>query len=485
MLSIGAIASLGCNDGGIPEGAAHANIAESSGRPAVGSIENKEAIVLPSEEEHVNDWCAEHLVPESRCTLCNPALISGFKESGDWCVEHGIPESNCRLCNPGIRFSQEEFLDAIAPELKVTEIDVELNFRPNARACATDGAVIRFASPSTADRAGIDVQAVRAARFESAVEAPAEIVFDETNANVVASIIPALVSRWLASPGEFVAEGELLAILKSPDIARLKSTLVSSRARYDVERRELERRRGMREREMISQADFDMQSAAAEEAAGLSESDIGEIENSRDFSNEFYLRSPASGILVERIAQLGELLEAGSAFAIIADPGSMWIEARLTEKQMKEIRIKDQLLFSSDGGGLDRAGGEIIWISRFLDPHTRTGTVRAAVVDRNHDLYAGEFGRAKIIRAKNTEVCLVPKDAVQWEGCCNVVFIMESPDRYRPRKVLLADGEGPYYQVTEGVRPGESVVVSGAFLLKTELKKSSIGAGCCGIEPVG
>ena len=80
---------------------------------------------------------------------------------------------------------------------------------------------------------------------------------------------------------------------------------------------------------------------------------------------------------------------------------------------------------------------------------------------------------------------MVPKDAVQWEGCCNVVFVKETIDRYRPRKVVIEDGEGPYYQVVDGLLQGEEVVVDGAFLLKTELKKSSIGAGCCGIEPAG
>jgi cobalt-zinc-cadmium efflux system membrane fusion protein len=454
--------------------------------------------IASANESGLKDWCAEHLVPESQCTKCNPDLISGFKESGDWCAGHGIPESHCRLCNPEIRFPQEDFLGGITFELEESEIDVELNFRPNATSCATDGAIIQFASSSTAERAGINVKSVQAGRYESIIEAPAEIVFDETEATVVASVIPALVSRWLVSPGDIVLAGDELAVLKSPDIAGLKSTLVASRARYEVERKELERHKEMRERNLISEADLDLQSASVEEAgaeytgirgmlmaAGLTESGIEEIENSRDFSNEFVLRSPANGVLVKRIAQLGELMDAGSAFAIVADPSSMWIEARLTEKQMKEARIGDQLSFSSDGNNLDKVGGEIIWISRFLDPHTRTGTVRAVVLNRNHRLYAGEFGRARILQAENTGVSLVPKDAVQWEGCCNVVFVMESESRYRPRKVQLFDGEGPYYQVADGVRPGEMVVVSGAFLLKTELKKSSIGAGCCGLEPVG
>jgi hypothetical protein len=48
------------------------------------------------------DWCAEHAVPESQCTRCNPDLIAAFKATGDWCGEHGLPESQCLKCNPDL-----------------------------------------------------------------------------------------------------------------------------------------------------------------------------------------------------------------------------------------------------------------------------------------------------------------------------------------------------------------------------------------------
>ena len=50
-----------------------------------------------------DDWCGEHLVPESLCTRCNPSLIAAFKATGDWCAEHGLPESQCLACNPDLK----------------------------------------------------------------------------------------------------------------------------------------------------------------------------------------------------------------------------------------------------------------------------------------------------------------------------------------------------------------------------------------------
>jgi uncharacterized protein YceK len=52
------------------------------------------------------DWCQEHQVPESQCTLCNPSLVAAFKATNDWCEEHGLPESHCRKCNPNLKITR-------------------------------------------------------------------------------------------------------------------------------------------------------------------------------------------------------------------------------------------------------------------------------------------------------------------------------------------------------------------------------------------
>jgi cobalt-zinc-cadmium efflux system membrane fusion protein len=75
---------------------------------------------------------------------------------------------------------------------------------------------------------------------------------------------------------------------------------------------------------------------------------------------------------------------------------------------------------------------------------------------------------------------LVPKDAVQWEGCCNIVFVQETENRYRPHKVTIAGGDLGHYAVLSGVHAGDMVVTSGSFFLKTELLKDKLGVGCTG-----
>lgn len=57
------------------------------------------ASVVPGSYE---DWCAEHGVPETQCTRCDPSLIPAFQAANDWCPEHGLPMSQCTIHNPNL-----------------------------------------------------------------------------------------------------------------------------------------------------------------------------------------------------------------------------------------------------------------------------------------------------------------------------------------------------------------------------------------------
>jgi cobalt-zinc-cadmium efflux system membrane fusion protein len=216
-------------------------------------------------------------------------------------------------------------------------------------------------------------------------------------------------------------------------------------------------------------------------SAGISEGDLEQLRTGRAVSSKMLLRAPAAGALVERQASLGQLMEPGMSLAVISDPGALWIEARVGERDLWRIEAGQRAEFSSDGAALDKSVGEVIWVSQYLDKSTRSGIVRAQI-EGSTWIRAGEYGRMTIHAGGDSKAALVPKDAVQWEGCCNVVFVREAADVYRPKKVRLARGDDSHYRVIDGLEGGEWLVVNGSYLLKTELKKSSIGAGCCGLD---
>lgn len=436
------------------------------------------------------DWCVDHSVPESACTLCHPDLISAYQAKNDWCVEHRLPESIDRLCHPELTFAQEPKSEPLPDQAYRPSVF----FAKNSGRCETDDAIIRFATSQTAERAGLSLEPALAIDASGSVEAPAEILFDDTRSFVITTTIPALVSRWLVEPGEDVVAGQPLAEMESPDMPRLKADYLEALAEMTVETQNFSRADSLAKRDLISQAEVQQaegrfQSAQARamgakgilEAIGLSQDDIQAVESTRAVTPRWLLRASANGALLERKAPYGELMPAGSNFALVGNPSALWIEANVRESDLSLFHKGEIVEFTSDGGALKQVAGRIIWVAQYIDPQTRTATVRAEVTSAPRDLRAHQFGRIALPTSPSVPTVAVPRDAVQWEGCCNVVFVQESSTVFRPHKVSIARGDRGYYNVNAGLRPGDLVVVKGSYSLKTELKKGSLGAGCCDV----
>lgn len=66
----------------------------------------KEKPAAQAESKHNykgRDWCAEHGLPESTCSLCNAKVAAECKKKGDWCDKHDRALSQCFLCNPKLK----------------------------------------------------------------------------------------------------------------------------------------------------------------------------------------------------------------------------------------------------------------------------------------------------------------------------------------------------------------------------------------------
>jgi cobalt-zinc-cadmium efflux system membrane fusion protein len=77
---------------------------------------------------------------------------------------------------------------------------------------------------------------------------------------------------------------------------------------------------------------------------------------------------------------------------------------------------------------------------------------------------------------------VVPRDALQRLDDGWVVFVRVEAGLYEPRAVDRGASIGDRVEVNGPIEAGEPVVTTGAFLLKTELRRDAIGAGCCEIE---
>lgn len=407
------------------------------------------------------DWCKEHAVPESKCTRCNPGLVARFIAAGDYCREHGFPESVCPFCHPE----------------RVKAAGAELPTFP------TPGTRVRLASADTAREAGILTRRVERRHFARSLEVVGQLDFNQNRLAQLSARTDALLMEARVDVGDDVKAGQPLLALTSPSVGQDKGRLSAAEARLEMARAALARaetlvERGISPRKNLEQARAEFAAAEGErEAARAALSAAGASQGSHE--GRYNLSAPFSGTVVARDAVAGRHVSAGQTLLQVADLSTLWAQLEVPEADAGMVRAgqKVQLTFEGVPGEVREA--TLTRVGASVDPATRTVRARVELPNPDRSLKAGLFLRARIQVAAEHEALLVPREAIQRAEGRALVFVKKDAGLYEPVPVELGAGTRDEVEVVKGLAPGVEVVTTGAFLLKTEILKESIGAGCC------
>lgn len=412
----------------------------------------------------VKDWCEEHAVPESKCTKCKPALIASFIEAGDYCREHGYAESVCPYCHP-------ELVRQAGEEMPVFPVP---------------GTKIRLASADTAREAGIQTVDAEVTPHAATVEATGEIGFDLNRLARLAARTESSVVSVKVDVGDDVRAGQALVVVASGAVGEEQSRLAAARARVAGATAALEREEELH-RKRVS-ALRDVEAARTELAAAKAEEDAAHSSlgaagaGSSTSGGRYTLVAPFAGTVVLRDAVAGQSVAAGRVLIEVADLSTMWATLAVPEDSASRVKPGQPVLLFIGAENAAPVEARITRVAASIDPRTRTVSVRVALPNGDRALKSGRFVRAKIQVTDKRDAILLPSEAVQRAEGQALVFVRTGEGTYDPRAVELGETDGAMVEVRKGVASGEKVVTTGAFLLKTEILKDSIGAGCCEVD---
>ncbi len=463
------------------------------------------------------DWCREHGVPESRCTICHPEILTKGV-AGDWCREHGVPESNCTICHPEIAVKGR--LPTSQDAIRVVESD-EVSQTAGARkgrdpaTCQIHALRVQFASAESVKKAGVQLGSVIERPMEQTITANAETQYDRTRYAQVASRVPGVVWRVDKEIGQAVQKGDVLALVDAGDVGRAKAELLTASAQRELRAQGVRRINELLPQKISTEAELQEAQAALREAEirvfnarqalinlGLIAPDItstgipdereiqllglpkqirATLDRGAPSANLVPMIAPLDGIVIQRDVVAGEVIEASKPLFTVADTRRMWLTIDVAQAQLGRVAIGQSVRFQPERSDWT-AEGRISWISTSVDDQTRTVKVRADLDNADGRLLASLFGRARITVRESAIAIAVPNEAIQWEGCCHVVFVRLTDDIFQTRKVRLGTKDTHYTEVLTGVLQGELVATAGSHVLKSEILKSNLGAGCCAEE---
>ncbi len=179
------------------------------------------------------------------------------------------------------------------------------------------------------------------------------------------------------------------------------------------------------------------------------------------------LRSPVSGIVVEKTAVEGMKVSPADRLYEIADLSHVWILAEVYEKDLGSVRVGLPARVTLATPPAGEWTGTVTFVSPTVKPDTRTVEARIDVDNAGGVLKPDMFVDVSL-EGSPSAALTVPESAVIPTGERTLVFVDKGDGHYEPREVALGARVTGGYEVRRGLAAGERVVVSANFLLDSE-----------------
>ena len=344
-------------------------------------------------------------------------------------------------------------------------------------------------SPELEDVVGITT--VRASRGSMAayVEATARVAYDQNAVAEVRSALPGIVREVRVDLGDRVKAGDALFGIESLRIGELRAGRGAARARVRVAQAEAARQKellagGLSSRRAVDVAKRELQAARSDRASIERTLELsGAADSAGD--GRLAVHAPIAGVIIERPAVPGAHADSTTRLATVADTSHMWALVDVPEWEARAIVVGQPVEATVDGLPGRTFEGRVKWLASEVDPRTRVVTARVELPNEDGALRSGQFGRARIQVSASLSAVTVPATALQRVDGKSVVFVRAERGVYEPRFVEPGRSHRRLVQVSGDLVDGELVVTTGAYLLRTELNRDGIGAGCCDVETAG
>jgi cobalt-zinc-cadmium efflux system membrane fusion protein len=345
---------------------------------------------------------------------------------------------------------------------------------------------------------GLVKTAVAARRkLEAPLPLTGEIRFDERRVTHIAPSSEAMVRSVKVTLGQPVRAGDALVVLESVALGEAQSQYLESRGALELARRAAERAESLREEKIASEKEW-LQARQEREAAeirakaaaeklerlGLSPSEVDGLpaRGGSAGRGSLVLRAPAAGIVLEMHAVPGELVRPDEAILTVGDLSDLWIWADLYEDQLGRVLAHEKARLRA-GVAVKAFPGELFpgavdFVAPTMDEKTRTVKVRIAVKNPGGKLRAGMFAAVQLYLPGVEEGLTLPRAAVLSDEGRAFVFVQQQGEFFMRRPVEVGRSGLDWVEITRGLAGGETVAADGAFLLKSDVLRSKMGAGC-------
>jgi len=380
--------------------------------------------------------------------------------------EHDIPTYQCAEC----RY-----------EVGVVKVDASLLKR------ADGGGLVR-------------TQAVARTKVSATLPATGEVALNENAAVHISPRIAGIVESVSVDIGARVKAGDTLLTLASVELGKALADYERNRTLSDLTEKVFARETKLREQKVGAEQDvieaqmtFEQHRTdlkASEQmlhVLGLTDEDLAGMSDPAHGvgAGRLPVRAPIAGMIIEKHAVAGEMAEAGKDLLLLADLATVWVWANVQSRDLEPLLQAEKrgpvavaITVSAFPGR--QFTGVLDYVGATMNEQTRTVKVRATVANSGMELRPGMFCDVSIAigNGQVEEVLAVPRGALMTDEGKSFVFVHWKDDFFVRRDVRRGRDFLDVVEIIEGLQAAETVVTDGAFLLKSDVLREKMGAGC-------
>ncbi len=183
------------------------------------------------------------------------------------------------------------------------------------------------------------------------------------------------------------------------------------------------------------------------------------------------VESPLAGIVGRVYVDIGQNVTAQTPIALVVDMDKVKIDLDTPEKYLPRVSLSQVAQISVDAYPEEEFLGLVTKISPVVDLTTRSAPIEITVDNPQHRLQSGMFAKVRLILQERKNVPVILKEAVMGKEPDLYVYMVKDNQAIL-KKVTLGLHQGPYFEVQEGLKEGDLVVIMGQQRLRDNVQVS-------------
>jgi membrane fusion protein, copper/silver efflux system len=303
--------------------------------------------------------------------------------------------------------------------------------------------------PTVVNNLGVRTTQAERSALPRHIDTVGYVQFDEDTLHHVHTRVDGWIEKLATkATGDPVEKGQLLFELYSP-------TLVNAQQEFQAALRSNNSVLHQASRERLT-------------ALGVTQGEIARLEKERTVRQRVRVYAEADGVVAHLAVREGIFVTPANEVMSIAELDKVWVLAEVFEREAAWVRPGQMAMVELDYLPGKMWHGTVDYVYPELDPKTRTLTVRIRFDNEDEMLRPNMFARVTIHGEDTGPVVHVPREAVIRGGTIDRVVVALGEGRYRSRPVTLGIESHDRVAIRSGLEAGESIVVSGQFLIDSE-----------------